>query len=776
MATPLTEEAGPTDYPEDYGKRLKNYRPKIQALNVETEQQRAALSQRRNLLFTAQGYDIYVWIPRGSNQLLGSQPEMIIRPVMNKPHASGYIAPARPHTINHIIVDDLGTDEVLLLATDSGNVTGYHVEAIYSAIGRCVKLNNKQPFDGVEVKPFFVEYVGKSAWGLATHKFARLIAVSANTGYITVFAFAMVDDELFGDGSSSDTSEIFGIEQSSQLGQTWLVIEDDEELAEVKRKMPNHRTRNLRLHYAGHYENIPCVSFANFDLDPNGTWMISTDILNRVLVWRVWDAMGPVKESTYGHPRNNRPERGWFVLPIDPRRVQKHRLKVDACGCIPMDDPFENQIIFDTSDSIHSITEWPTKHSPSYHQPLPTRHYLPDDVFSPDCITRQRSATRFPSPGPDLSPVEPPFDGSHTEAIDDLARNSDTDHESVCDVDAENRMPENPPLRMESGIVDLVEDANEHFDPFKTTPNTINDFETHLELQQRYLLHPQNPQFYPVIHFSEHDISLASYPCDARLQILAQSPLTNTAPRNLRIHQSCDRMNMIKYIPELGLIIAASQEGRVAIISLTWQAEIGHSFRIDWIVPFDSQVTDPDYPKVPLMGMAVSPMPGFEQPPDIPCIPRDVDPKEWLKFDYRLLNPEKDASSDISSESASPHRFNPNTDSPNNDESLDTSGSNSDSRRFKSDRDSPESPSAGQNDQGSAMSPSLPPSNPDSNGSEDDGDPSLLTIPELHSRGSAIYRPRENWHGWHPSRHYRLLLLFCNHTVMSYEFWHTWMN
>ena len=40
MATPLTEEAGPTDYPEDYGKRLKNYRPKIQALNVETEQQR----------------------------------------------------------------------------------------------------------------------------------------------------------------------------------------------------------------------------------------------------------------------------------------------------------------------------------------------------------------------------------------------------------------------------------------------------------------------------------------------------------------------------------------------------------------------------------------------------------------------------------------------------------------------------------------------------------------------------------------------------------------
>jgi hypothetical protein len=37
----------------------------------------------------------------------------------------------------------LGVDEVLLLATDSGNVTGYNVEAIFSAINRSTQAINR---------------------------------------------------------------------------------------------------------------------------------------------------------------------------------------------------------------------------------------------------------------------------------------------------------------------------------------------------------------------------------------------------------------------------------------------------------------------------------------------------------------------------------------------------------------------------------------------------------------------------------------------------------
>ncbi|CAG8386491.1 unnamed protein product [Penicillium salamii] len=806
MSSSPTEEAGPLNTPEDFTKRLQKYRPQIQVLNVETEQQRAALSQRRNLLFTAQGSDIYVWIPRGSNQLLGAQPEMIIHPVMNQPHAPGYINPARPHTINNIIVDDLGRDEVLLIATDSGNVTGYNVEVIFSAIGRCDQFGHEKPFAGDDVKAFFIEFVGRSAWGLATHKFARLIAVSANTGGITVFAFALVDEssDLYSPYDPSDP-EVQDLHQSGELGQTWLIIDDEDQLDELSKILPHHRARNLRLNYTGHFENIPCVSFANFDLDPNGTWMISTDIFNRVLIWKIWEALCPVKGSTYGYPLHPRPQRGWFVLPIDPRRVQRHDLKTDACGCMPKEQLVNNQIIFSTCDMIHHINDWSTVLSPSYREPLPTRHCLPDDVFSLDCIDGPSSAMGLSSPGSESSSDdEMPSTDSDYKFNSHMAPSPENDHESDCDIFPESETPGPPSLRARRGIPDLIEDANEHQHQcaFCSLGAESLPRETPLELQQNFPFHPHNPQFFPVVHFSEHDISLVSYPCDSRLQVIAQSPLAQTPPPNMRIHDSCDRLNMVKYVPELGLILAASQKGRVAVITLTWQAEIGHSFRIDWIVPFNSQGMDLNYPRVPLMGMAVSPMPGYEQPPDIPCIPCDVNPKEWLKFDYRLLNPDQDDTSDIPSESDSFRGFKSNTSSPEREESVSGDISTSDDsspdsylntaspekyeasdmstsdtgsqQNFNPNTDIPE-PSAGQNDSESPSESSFTEFHPSNRQLEVDDDP-ILTLPELHAHASDIYQPRENWHGWHPSRHYRLMLLFCNHSVMSYEFWHTWKN
>jgi hypothetical protein len=62
--------------------------------------------------------------------MLGAQPTMIITPMMKQPNARGYISWEFPHAINSLIVDDLGNDEILLLATDSGNVCGYHIETI----------------------------------------------------------------------------------------------------------------------------------------------------------------------------------------------------------------------------------------------------------------------------------------------------------------------------------------------------------------------------------------------------------------------------------------------------------------------------------------------------------------------------------------------------------------------------------------------------------------------------------------------------------------------
>ena len=214
---------------------------------------------------------------------------------------------------------------------------------------------------------------------------------------------------------------------------------------------------------------------------------------------------------------------------------------------------------------------------------------------------------------------------------------------------------------------------------------------------------------------------------------------------------------MVKYIPELGLVAAASQKGRVAIIALTWHQEIGYTFRLDWIVPFWSQERDDSRPMVPLLGLAVSPMPGFEMPPDAPYIPRGVDPDDWLTFNYRILNLDGDEmpvspSSSGSAISDQHIPYHPATDS---------------SIRRDPHRSNNETDSVSESDQGSFLGGSS--SEPKSPQCE-----RQHTAAELHAQASSAYHPHEHWHGWHPSRHYRLLLLYCDHTVMSYEFWHDW--
>lgn len=242
---------------------------------------------------------------------------------------------------------------------------------------------------------------------------------------------------------------------------------------------------------------------------------------------------------------------------------------------------------------------------------------------------------------------------------------------------------------------------------------------------------------------------------DTEYHLLCRTPLFQRFSFNVEISSACDRFNMVKYVPELGLVVAASQKGRVAIISLTWQEEIGYSFRLDWIVPFYTQERNDERPMIPLLGLAVSPMPGFEIPQDVPCIPRGVDPADWLTFNYRILNPEDN---DSSSSPSSPSPCSPSTQQPAlHPSSHPNRGSNPNSH--------PESePEPGQSSS----------SEEDSHQDTTDSDDHKYTLPELHAQASLVYRPHERWHGWHPSRHYRLLLLFCDHTVMSYEFWHDW--
>ncbi|KAJ5936088.1 hypothetical protein N7454_005386 [Penicillium verhagenii] len=734
MSTSSQEDFDDDGIPYD---QRRGIRPQLFALNVEARNDRAASSQRRNLLFAAYGSEIYVWIPSGPLQLLGTQPEMIIHPVMRDPTADGYIDRSNPHTINAILVDDLGLEEILLLGTDSGNVCAYHVEAIYSAVVRCASRGHQRPFDGSEVTPFFTEIVGMSAWGLATHKYARLIAVSANTGQITVFAFALVDSTPVKEKTGAD---FLADEHFVQPDRDWFHVDTKKQFQDLQDLMPvNHRSRNLRISYRGHYNNIPSVSFANFDLDANGEWMVSTDITNRVIIWRIWDDLYPHRVYYPGHPENNPPQRGWTVLPLDPRTFKRHQSPEDACGCTPTSRIIGARTILNLSRGIAEINDASQVLVTGDTEPeIPEIHTLPDDIF--------------------LQIPKSEGDFEQRANANGAVRNQSSD--SDADFTKENQS--RSVLQEKRPLSSLFEDDNEHY---RVTSNLhrhwVDELEygPSVEFLKTRTVHPNSPSFYPVLHFSEHNISLAPYPLDSEYHLLSKSVLFQTTPISMiPVHSACDRFNMVKYIPELGIVVAASQKGRVAIVCLTWQEEVGFAFRVDWIVPFLSQERQRKRPIMPLLGIAVSPMPGFENPADVPSIPQGIDPDDWLSFNYRSLDSDDDGEAPpypSSSSTSNQHKSQSAPSTKPSDRPIPRADAGSES----------ESESESQSDQ--SLSGNVSKSEPVNHG---------YTLAELHAEASSGYRPQESWHGCHSSRHYRLFLLYVDHTVMSYEFWHEWKN
>lgn len=139
----------------------------------------------------------------------------------------GYINPYIPHTINNMLVADLGDEEVLVTANDNGYVGVWYTKNLLSRSGTMDLF-----FD-----------VEESAWGLSVHKHKRLIAISANTTMISVYELGSkaIDPRSEPGGPSSP-----------------VIFE----------------TRG---------QNLPCISF--YQEDPHGRWLSSTDITGNVFLY-----------------------------------------------------------------------------------------------------------------------------------------------------------------------------------------------------------------------------------------------------------------------------------------------------------------------------------------------------------------------------------------------------------------------------------------------------------------------------------------------------------
>jgi hypothetical protein len=165
-----------------------------------------ALSQRHNLYFVACTASIHIHRPSFPDQTILSGPDFILRlPTLRPPQLDEYqthpgIDERDPHSINRLVADYLGDDEILLAACDDGDVIVYRVEEILAA------LDNPTDASRQPIRVFLHRNVGASAWGIAVHREARLIAFGANTSMITIIALALIKQ---GDAHETDPPPAF---------------------------------------------------------------------------------------------------------------------------------------------------------------------------------------------------------------------------------------------------------------------------------------------------------------------------------------------------------------------------------------------------------------------------------------------------------------------------------------------------------------------------------------------------------------------------------------
>ncbi|KAI3397580.1 hypothetical protein diail_10552 [Diaporthe ilicicola] len=223
-------------YPHDFSGQWEDF-PRVARARMNL----TALSQHYNLYFVAYRGFVHVYsVGRGIKVALGD-PLAILDPKQSKTAMSeyviGHLNPRCPHEMNHMIVSELGDQEVLVVSRDNGDVVAWYTATIAEHIRRtrptkkdrmAPKESHETQADGIVRRPhprhFFAENVGISAWGLAVHKKSRLIAVSSNGHEVTVFAFA-----LNGKGDAASGASTDGIDVVPQDGGSRETSNSDED-------------------------------------------------------------------------------------------------------------------------------------------------------------------------------------------------------------------------------------------------------------------------------------------------------------------------------------------------------------------------------------------------------------------------------------------------------------------------------------------------------------------------------------------------------------------
>ncbi|KFA73325.1 hypothetical protein S40288_03878 [Stachybotrys chartarum IBT 40288] len=164
-----------------------------------------ALSQAYNLYLVAYQGHIFVYRPRDvPRQRIPRDPDVHIIPPQSTVARSigGTFDVVNHHVINHLITGFLGHEEIVVACFDDGDVVAYYLSAVEHQVSlKMEHASSDLKLDAgshipAQLRPFLLENVGISAWGLAIHRKTRLIAVSSNRHEITVFAPAIIPEQV----------------------------------------------------------------------------------------------------------------------------------------------------------------------------------------------------------------------------------------------------------------------------------------------------------------------------------------------------------------------------------------------------------------------------------------------------------------------------------------------------------------------------------------------------------------------------------------------------
>lgn len=226
---------------------------------------------------------------------------------------------------------------------------------------------------------------------------------------------------------------------------------------------------------------------------------------------------------------------------------------------------------------------------------------------------------------------------------------------------------------------------------------------------------------FPILHFSDTDIRLLTNPFSVRPSLICRDPFKQPFSVPILSIHSCDRINMVENVPELGIVIAATQKGRVAVITLTHvKSECLPYFRVDWIAPFKSQERFGERPLCPLLGIAVGPVPSqLHRYPSDESLNQHVETK--LKNDFHSISMDTDDNEHIA-------------------ETLESE---------------------------------------EHDKSKGKGKQSAPSKKDEEKRSIRLDYPTNSHHEpWHKnleySRRYRLMLYYSDHTIMSYQLYYDW--